>query len=175
MKVKECIFPKESMIAHEVVSSNFHDSYKISSIENNISPLEIYLAMVNNTPIWINLLLSLRNIMVQPFGLKDVGNLGGISFLDNVKTEHLVGTKLDIFIIESFNKNEMILQQKDKHLDIKLSILIHEDTDIIVSTIVNFNNLLGKIYMFIIAPLHKIIVKRLMKNIIFNKTNNKGI
>lgn len=63
----------------------------------------------------------------------------------------------------------MILILKDRHLDIKMSILKrkHIDaTEVIVSTIVNFNNTLGKIYMFIITPFHRLVMMRLMSNII---------
>lgn len=176
MEARACDFPNESKIANEVILADFNDSYKISSVEYHMSPLEIYLLMVNNTPIWINFLLSLRNKIVRLLGLNDVGNLGGIDHLAYVKSEDLVGAKLDFFVIESLDQNEMILILKDKHLDIKISIFKYENvssTDVIVSTIVNFHNYVGKIYMFIIAPFHRMVVKRLMKNIIFNKAKPK--
>ncbi|MEO8400570.1 MAG: DUF2867 domain-containing protein [Gammaproteobacteria bacterium] len=172
MNIHECIFPDRSLIANEIISADFHDSFRLLSLEGNLDPLDIYLIMVNNTPSWINRLLSLRNKLVHLLGLNDVGNLGAINGLDFVDRENLIGEKLDIFIIESFSKNEMILTQKDKHLDIKISILKHENslkTDLIVSTVVNFHNKLGKIYMTLIAPFHKVVVKRLMKNVICKK------
>lgn len=168
-KAKACDFPIHSLIIGESRSANFKDSFTISSDNIGLDVLEIYLRMVSNTPKWINALLSLRNNFVRFFGLQHVGNLVGKSPLESISRDKLIGAKLDFFTIETLNNNEMILLLKDKHLDIKLSILKGGDikkNKIFVSTVVNYNNLLGNVYMFFIAPFHKIVVKRLMNNII---------
>ena len=117
MKINICAFPKKSIIAEEAITADFSDSYSTSIAETQMDPLEIYLLMVNKTPIWINRLLTLRNKIVKQLGLKDVGNLGSISHFNSVKKQNLIGTRLDIFTIESFSQDEMILIQKDKHLE----------------------------------------------------------
>ncbi|MBA3537162.1 MAG: DUF2867 domain-containing protein [Tatlockia sp.] len=84
--------------------------------------------------------------------------------------------KLDIFTIKSFSENEMILTLNDRYLNIKMSILKRKHTDeteVIVSTVVNFNNKLGKVYMFIISPFHRLVMMRLMNNIL-NKNTHTG-
>jgi len=168
MSILECSFPNESLISNELKSADFHDSYQLLSLENDLDPLDIYLLMVSNTPQWINTLLSLRNKVVNVFGLIDVGRLGEINYAQLTNKNNLIGQKLDLFEIENFNKNEMVLILNDKHLDIKISILKKVNSskfDVIVSTIVHFHNGFGKIYMALISPFHKIVVKRLMKNI----------
>lgn len=172
MKIQECSFPKESLLMSEAASAGFADSFVLAPAEKDLYLLEIYRLMVNNTPLWINTLLTLRNKIVKILGLTDVGKLGGIEKMPQENDKDIVGTKLDIFTIEYLSKNEMILMQNDKHLDIKLSILKCEDNNqasIIVSTIVNFHNSFGKMYMFIIKPFHKMIVKRLLSNISLSK------
>ncbi len=72
----------------------------------------------------------------------------------------------------------MTLILNDKHLDIKMSILNRYDNNsqkntVIISTLVYFNNFLGRFYMLIITPFHKIVVKRLLSNILsFMLINN---
>lgn len=169
IKAKACDFPIHSLIFDESRSANFKDSFAISTDHTELDVLEIYLRMVSNTPKWINALLSLRNNLVRFFGLKHVGNLVGKSPLDLINRDKLLGAKLDFFTIETLNNDEMILILKDNHLDIKLSVMKAGDiikNQIFVSTVVNYNNLLGNIYMFFITPFHKIVVKRLMNNII---------
>lgn len=169
MKIQECIFPKESQLVIEAASAGFTDSFVVSPVVRELDLLEIYRLMVNNTPAWINTLLTLRNKIVKILGLTDVGNLGGIEKINHADIKNIIGKKLDIFTIEYLSKDEMILIQNDKHLNIKLSILKGEDDNsqstITVSTIVNFNNFFGRTYMFIIKPFHKMVVKRLLRNI----------
>ena len=168
--VKGCEFPKQSKLANEALNANFHDSYQVYNVPDNIDVLDVYFLMVNNTPKWINNLLSLRNKTMLFVGVKDVGNLGGLNQIKYADRTNVVGAKLDIFVIDSFSKDEMILILNDKHLDIKMSILrikesIPNENCIAVSTLVVFNNLIGRFYMGLIRPFHEIIVKRLMKNI----------
>ena len=174
MKVKKCDFPKDSKIVNESIAAHFNDSYSVTTVKNELDPLHIYLLMVNNTPVWINSLLLIRNKIVKLLGLKDVGPLGEVDYINHSNAAELTGSKLDIFTIESFNENEMILTLNDRHLNIKMSVLKlkHTDeTEVIVSTIVNFNNKLGNVYMFIISPFHRMVMMRLMNNILNKNTH----
>ena len=175
MKVKKCDFPDDSKIVNESIAAHFNDSYSVITVNNELDPLHIYLLMVNNTPVWINSLLSIRNKIVKLLGLKDVGQLGEVDYINHSDADELTDAKLDIFTIESFSENEMILTLNDRHLNIKMSILKRKHTDeteVIVSTIVNFNNKLGKVYMFIISPFHRLVMMRLMNNILNKNTHN---
>jgi hypothetical protein len=168
-RIEARLFPSESCIAKEIAIADFHDSYRLlTSVKKKVNPLEVYCLMVKKVPGWINFLLSLRNIIARLLGLKDVGNLGRINQFLIRNNKSLEGCELDFFTIAICSQNEMILILNDKHLDIKISILINEqfeEEEVIFSTLVKFNNFYGKVYMFIIAPFHKIIVKRLMRNI----------
>lgn len=97
MKVKKCIFPEDSKIINESIAAHFIDSYSVITIKNELDPLQIYLLMVNNTPIWINSLLSIRNKIVKFLGLKDVGLLGEVDYINHLDTDELTDAKLDIF------------------------------------------------------------------------------
>lgn len=169
MKVKKCDFPEDSKIVNESIGADFNDSYSVNTDKNELNPLHIYLLMVNNTPFWINSLLLIRNKIVKLLGLKDVGQLGEVDYINHTNTGELTDAKLDIFSIESFCENEMVLKLNDKHLNIKMSILKrkhNDETEVIVSTLVNFNNKLGNVYMFIISPFHRLVMRRLMKNML---------
>jgi len=177
MKVKKCDFPDDSKIVNESITADFNDSYSVITVNNELDPLQIYLLMVNNTPVWINSLLSIRNKIIKLLGLKDVGQLGGVDYINHSDADELTGAKLDIFTIESFSENEMILILNDRHLNIKMSILKRkyaDKTEVIVSTIVNFNNKLGSVYMFIISPFHRLVMMRLMNNVLNKNTNQKS-
>ncbi len=183
MKVKKCDFPYDSKSVKESIAADFNDSYSVTTVKNELDHLHIYMLMVNNTPVWINSLLFIRNKIVKLLGLKDVGQLGKVDYINHLGADKLTIAKLDIFTIESFDENEMILILNDRHLNIKMSILKRKHTDeteVIVSTIVNFNNKLGNVYMFIISPFHRLVMMRLINNILNKNTytdssdNNNG-
>ena len=166
--VTVCDFPQESSIASEAGVADFQDSYMLSSFEKEVEPLAVYLLMVNQTPTWVNSLLSVRNKMVRFVGLKDVGTLGGLKLEHYKNKESRVGMQLDIFTIAVSTPTEIILVLNDTHLDIKLSILIQKENNknsISMSSIVKFHNIWGRLYMFAITPFHKRIVKRLLQNV----------
>ena len=122
--------------------------------------------MLNKTPRWINTLLHLRNNLVKPLGLKNVGLLGGLKHSNYTNKQSLIGMQLDIFHIRELTSNEMVLALNDKNLDIKISIMKERDNftnKLVIGTCVKYNNYLGQVYMNLISSFHKIIVKRSLR------------
>lgn len=85
-----------------------------------------------------------------------------VSDTDNPQFE--IGKTIGMFNIYYISKDEIIAGENDKHLDFIVSLLRHENA-LTVSTFVKYNNLFGKIYMFFIAPMHKIVVKNMIKKL----------
>ncbi len=73
---------------------------------------------------------------------------------------------IGFFKIFSISETEIILGANDKHLDFRA--IITKDKALVynikVITLVSYNNTFGKIYMTIIKPFHRIVVKSLVKN-----------
>ena len=69
------------------------------------------------------------------------------------------------FKVYSKSDTEIILGEDDKHLDFRLSVLRTPDLSptlggqLTVSTVVHCHNLLGRIYILVIAPFHRRVVK----------------
>lgn len=106
---------------------------------------------------WITALFALRNKLVKVFGLKT--DLPA-DYHDNF----VVGGYVGFFKIYDISEKEVILGADDKHL--KFRVGIHNTTDVTnnikVTTLVQFNNLFGKIYMKIIAPFHQLVVRKMV-------------
>lgn len=91
-------------------------------------------------------LLKTRDALVKPFGLK-----GGISFEE--------------LIIER-NSEEIILGKYDKHLIFWVSVYSSSGKDTqtaAISTVVKYNNLMGRVYFYGILVFHKIVVGYLFR------------
>jgi hypothetical protein len=75
-----------------------------------------------------------------------------------------VGNKVGFFTIYYNDEYEIIAGEKDKHLDFCVS-FYKKDTNLTVSTLIQYNNSFGKIYMNLIKPFHKFVVKNMLKNL----------
>ncbi len=177
MKIKKIAFPENSMLSK--IKYDYADSYlgKIQKENNNHSIEEIGKAFFTSSPKWINLLMVLRNKIVSIFGLKTGNPLGKKDILSNHFTIEK-GKRIGIFKVFEQNENELILGEDDHHLNFRVSLLLEPATQnkkgLIISTIVEFNNALGKLYFLPVKPFHKWIVKGMLRNTIkeLQKSNN---
>lgn len=139
--------------------SYFHDSYELCVEPTAQSALALYLDVVAQTPEWVNRLMSLRNHIVGLVGLKNLGHLGAVSRTKRA-SEYRVGDRVGIFSILYLSDEEVILGDSDKHLHVQVSVCKLNDphSAVVVSTVVHIHNVLGRIYMFFVAPVHRLIV-----------------
>ncbi|HEY0587344.1 MAG TPA: DUF2867 domain-containing protein, partial [Pseudoduganella sp.] len=78
-------------------------------------------------------------------------------------SEYRVGDRAGIFSLLYLSEDEVLLGDSDKHLDVVLSVCKLPQGVVSVSTIVHVHNWLGRLYMLPVTPLHKIIVKTMLK------------
>ncbi|NRB40331.1 MAG: DUF2867 domain-containing protein [Pseudomonadales bacterium] len=152
--------PIDSEISNNLADAYYFDSYRFLTEHKNRSSLQIWLDHASKTPAWINFMMAARNNIASALGLKNLGHLGAV---DTAKAadDYQIGDRVGIFTLLSINENEVILGDADKHLDVKVSVYKEskEGNLISISTVVHVHNLMGKVYMLIVTPLHKLIVQ----------------
>lgn len=163
-QIRKCDVPKGSKISETLNGSYYFDAYCFPNMHGDRTALQVWLDQVSSAPDWVNLLMSMRNNIVSVLGLKNLGSLGDI---DSKKplNNYRVGDRVGIFKLLSLSDNEIILGDSDKHLDVKLSVF-RESTNselITISTVVHVHNLLGRVYMLVVTPMHKLIVPSTIK------------
>jgi hypothetical protein len=157
--------PPATRINSEVAGSYFHDCYLMPLAHEGQSALEIFLRTVARSPRWVEFLLGLRNRIVAPFGLKNVGHLGSLPPHKPAR-DYKIGDQVGIFKLLSATDDEVILGETDKHLDVKVSLckVMRENSEAVtVTTVVHIHNLLGSIYMMIVTPMHRIVAPAVMR------------
>jgi Protein of unknown function (DUF2867) len=117
--------------------------------------------MFESQPVWAKQLMQLRDAMVAVVGLKTAEQLGAPKAGSLEK-------RIAIFKIYESTANEVFLGEDDSHLNFRISAQVRPATassapQFIVSSVVHCNNLLGRTYIAVIAPIHKAIVKAAMK------------
>ena len=130
------------------LSSDYSDC--VSRRINPAEPLTadfIFEQMFCNFPKPVAWLMKLRNALVKPFGLQ-----GGDGFRN---------------LVSERNDEEIVICKNDKHLCFRVSIYCSLPADgwqdAAVTTIVEFNNFLGRIYFIGIWIFHKLLVKTLFR------------
>ncbi len=163
MNIQARPVPQDSEIAQFAKTADFADCYIAPNLSPELSAIELFIQTVGNTPAWVNVLMHLRNRIVALLGLKDLG------ILNEVKPSHTyrVGDRVSIFTLLFQSDQEVILGDLDKHLEVRLSVLKMQDSSgaaqLAISTAVHEHNALGRIYMFFVRPLHKIIVPAVLR------------
>lgn len=151
--------PAGSALQARLQTAFFHDSYQLRLPDDGSSPMALYLRCVARTPGWIDLLMRLRNRVVAPFGIKDLGTLSGIDPAREAGS-YRVGERAGIFRIDALHEGEVVLGDRDRHLDVQVSVMKlpqPQGMAVAMSTVVHVHNALGRIYMLGVAPAHKVI------------------
>lgn len=111
--------------------------------------------VVANQPSWVGWLMRVRDLIVARFGLKTAAQLAA----------DVHAGRIGIFRIYSVNETEIVVGENDRHLDFRASFLVApaiapaSGAQLTASTVVHCHNLLGRTYIFMIAPFHRLIVK----------------
>lgn len=149
--------PAGSALQDRLQTAYFHDSYQIPLADGGSSPMALYLRCVTRTPGWIDFLMRLRNRAVAPFGIKDLGTLSGIDPARSADS-YRVGDRAGIFRIDALGDGEVVLGDRDRHLDVQVSVMKlmrPQGMAVAMSTVVHVHNALGRIYMLGVAPAHR--------------------
>jgi hypothetical protein len=163
--VREVPVPPASRLSRLFARVDFADAYAVSLPPNASSdPEQLGRFILGNQAPWVAMLMSLRDTMVAGFGLKTARQLrqpGGAP----------EDRRIHIFKIYEANEREILLGEDDAHLDFRISVMCRPSgsvavgaqgaapREVVVSTVVSCHNRLGRGYIKLIAPFHRVIVK----------------
>jgi hypothetical protein len=164
-RVRKVDLPAGTLVAQAFPRLDYADCYCVPLPAGAPNDLDAMARVaLGGTPHWITLLMRLRDQIVGPFGLKTstqvarrTGNNGRLQ----------IGDQLGIFKVFDRTDNELLLGEDDRHLDFRLSVLVRNATDTdwaFVSTVVRFNNFIGRMYFLPVRQFHKLIVPAMMRN-----------
>lgn len=141
---------KNSLII-KYLPADYKDCFWDEITENPyMSVNELFNLMFSQYPKWIMRMYYIRNLIVKLFGVK-------------------INKSFANMIIEQ-NDNEIIIGAKDKHLTFHVSLFCSDVKDktqeVSITTIVKYENILGRIYFAAIWLFHRIIVSYLFKRAI---------
>ena len=167
IQIIEELIPRSDKIFISFGKVNYEDRFCLIFETKKIFDVDfIIVKLIKSVPKWFKFLLNLRNEIVSIFGLKTgkIENLYENYEKLNFKQNHSIGN----FFIILKEKNHLIAELKDKHLDFRFSIFIWQKegiTKVSLSTIVKIKNIFGWIYIFLIIPFHRLIIPNFLKGL----------
>ena len=140
-----------------LAGAQFVDAYSIAVDRRALDARQAAKQMLTRQPRWAEALLALRNILVAPFGLKRSG-----------ASERAPKEMIGIFPVLSATPDRLIAGFDDMHLDFRIVVDVATAgtaQNVTATTLVLTHNWLGRTYLAIILPFHRLIVRTLLQQV----------
>jgi hypothetical protein len=137
--------------------AQFVDAYSIAVDDAALDARHGAERMLGRSPRWIETLMALRNRLVKPFGLKTP-----------VPRRAATSGTIGAFPIVSESPRRLVAGFNDRHLDFRLLVdVVAADNGlrITATTLVLTHNLLGRAYLAVILPFHRLIVPSMLRQV----------
>ena len=113
--------------------------------------------MMARGPRWVEMLMDLRNLLVTPFGLKTPA-----------PTETSTADSIGIFPVVNETPQRLVAGFNDKHLDFRVVVDVAasgQGQSVTATTLVLTHNLLGRSYLAVILPFHRLIARTMLRQV----------
>ena len=140
-----------------LAGAQFIDAYSIVIDHAALDARRAAEKMLARGPRWIDVLLALRNYLVTPFGLKTPS-----------PNRRVATDAVGIFPVLSESPDRLVAGFNDKHLDFRVVVDVASagpGQQVTATTLVLTHNWLGRFYLAIILPFHRLIVRAMLRQV----------
>jgi hypothetical protein len=141
--------------------AQFADAFRVDLEGRTIDARNAAERMLGYSPVWIETLVTLRNLLVAPFGLKTSG-----------KNENPPRETIGLFPILTQTPERLVAGFNDKHLDFRVVVDVAASgadskagQQVTATTLVKTHNLFGRLYLAVILPFHRLIVPAMLRKL----------
>lgn len=135
---------------------SFADAYRIVCIAPGLDARRAAEVVFAAPPAWVNSLMALRNCIVALFGLKH----------DEAAFAGSGQARVGMFPVIAESARQIVLGLDDRHLDFRISVTLCDEPDgatgVNVTTAVLTHNWLGRSYLAVILPFHRLIARHML-------------
>lgn len=161
--VRKAKVPSGGLLSGCLPRFDFVDAYSVCVSDEQATDIdELARAAFRHVPNWASALMKLRNLLVRPFGLKTTYDPAANSLAGPLEA----GLRVGIFRVYARTPTEVLMGEDDKHLDFRVSVRVEGppgERQVLVATVVCFNSWLGRLYLTLVRPFHRVIVPAIMR------------
>lgn len=133
-------------------------------LPRRMTALEAWNAMMAEPPLpGLGLAFAIRDRVSGLFGVRRIGGFSG-----RQQAQVQEGARLDFFLVEGVCDDELVLTERDRHLDVMTTITTdREDGGCLlrVTSSVVVHNLFGRAYMVPVGLAHPVIVRSMLRRL----------
>jgi hypothetical protein len=148
--------PTDSALAPLYVGADLLDAFAIHLPAGASDDLEVLArAAFERQAGWIRALTWVRDAVMATIGVKSSRAIGAAAAAR--------GSVIGYFPLLSKSAGELVVGEDDRHLDFRVAILLRAGAagrrEFVAVTVVHCHNRLGRTYLAVIAPFHRVIVR----------------
>ena len=140
-----------------LAGSQFSDAFSVAVEGSALDARQAAERMLGRQPRWIVVLMALRNYLVTPFGLKTPSPVPRAS-----------ARTVGVFPVLSESPGRLVAGFDDSHLNFRVVVDVATSSDgqrVTATTLVLTHNRLGRAYLAIILPFHRLIVRSMLRRV----------
>ncbi|CCE01242.1 DUF2867 domain-containing protein [Bradyrhizobium sp. STM 3809] len=140
-----------------LAGADFADAFRITIDGAVLDARTAAERMLGHSPWWMAALLKLRNGLIRPLGLKTSG-----------ADARRPGPMIGMFPVIDETPGQLVLGFDDKHLDFRVLVdvaTVGATSQVTATTLVQTHNALGRIYLTVITPFHRLVVKATLRQV----------
>ena len=137
--------------------AGFADAFRIKVAGTRLAARQAAEKIFARSPRWVEALLNLRNLIVAPFGLKTSG-----------AGEPRARGSIGLFPVRSETADRVVAGFDDSHLDFRVIVDVAAcdvGQQVTTTTLVRTHNWLGRTYLAIILPFHRLVVRAMLRQV----------
>lgn len=135
-------------------NADWADAFVLELPKDQRTARHIASVTLGSSPKWLKVLLSIRNNLMAPFGLKA-----------GKETDDQPSNSIGFFPVLEESDQRIVVGLDDRHLDFRIIVELataEVTTKVLMTTVIRRHNLFGKTYLAIVSPFHKLIVPRVL-------------
>jgi hypothetical protein len=140
-----------------LAGAQFADAFGLEVHGHTLDARQAAERMIGRPPRWVDALVTVRNVLVAPFGLKTSGASASTP-------RDMIG----IFPVVSQTPDRVVAGFNDLHLDFRVVVDVATrgaGQQVTATTLVRTHNRLGRTYLAIILPFHRLVVHAMLRQV----------
>lgn len=161
-RVTAVAVPARSRASNFYAAPDLADAYAVSLPDAALrNPEALARFMFAQQAPWVARLMAVRDAVMSMFGVKTSRQLE--------RAPPSSVRRVSIFRIYDQDADEILLGEDDRHLDFRVTVRCEPAAgnatgqQLVVSTVVDCHNRLGRLYILAIAPFHRLVVRSMLR------------
>jgi hypothetical protein len=140
-----------------LAGAQFIDAYSVTIQGAALNARQAAEKMLQHQPRWVRTLMTLRDLFVRPFGLKTAET-----------ARRAAANRVGFFPVLGETPHRIVAGLNDRHLDFRVVVAVMGSgtgQSVTATTVVLTHNWLGRTYLAIILPFHRLIVRSMLRQV----------